>query len=552
MRRTLLKLLELERHAFADGVSDHGDDELEGSGSTEVRARRHRLVAHSSLCRGDGSCENSAAVSFWTGQGSAGGTMTQSDDANPSREPSVAAPEQAHADRGHWATRFGFVLAAAGSAVGLGNIWKFPYITGENGGGLFVVIYLSCIALVGLPIMIAEVLIGRRTQRSPVGAFQQLRGEGTAWHIVGWMGVISGFVILSYYSVVAGWTINYVLMSVAGAFDGKSANEIGEAFGILYAAGDINLFWHFIFMLTTVAIVVGGVSRGIEVWARVLMPVLFALLLVLFFDAVVQPGFGKAVSFLFVPDASKLHPSGVLEALGHSFFTLSLGMGAMLTYGSYVSKDRDIVGSSAVVSILDTAVALLACLILFPVIFSFGMEPQAGPGLVFKSMPIALSQMAGGRVLGIVFFALLFVAALTSAISLLEVVTSTVIDQLGWARRRAALTSGSLIFLFGVPSALSGGGGIFDSWQALVGKNFFDTFDYLASNWLLPLGGLFVAVFVGWVMPDAMRRAEFAAGSRWGKAYPLWNFAVRYVAPLAIFVLWLFSVEILPKEWLRP
>ena len=454
--------------------------------------------------------------------------------------------------RGQWGSRFGFVLAAAGSAVGLGNIWKFPYITGENGGGLFVLIYLVCIALVGLPILIAEVLIGRRSQRSPVGAFQALRGEATAWRVVGWMGVLSGLVILSYYSVVAGWTMNYVLMSVAGAFNGKSAEQIGEAFGTLYGAGDINLFWHCFFMVTTLGVVLGGVTRGIEAWARVLMPVLFALLVLLAIDASLQPGFGKAVSFLFTPEPQKLAPAGVLEALGHSFFTLSLGMGAMLTYGSYVPKDRDIVSSSAIVAGLDTAVALLACLILFPVIFSFGMQPEAGPGLVFKSMPIALSQMAGGRVLSIAFFSLLFLAALTSGISLLEVVVSSLIDQLGWSRKRAALSSALLIFLLGVPSALSGGGALFSKWEALFGKNFFDTFDYLASNWMLPLGGLFIAVFVGWVIPESVRRSEFESGAKWGQAYVVWKISLRYLAPLAIFVLWLFSVEILPKTWLRP
>lgn len=454
--------------------------------------------------------------------------------------------------RGQWGTRFGFVLAAAGSAVGLGNIWKFPYITGENGGGLFVLIYLVCIALVGLPILLAEILIGRRAQRSPVGAFVAIRGEGTAWRVVGWMGVLSGLIILSYYSVVAGWTMNYILMSVAGVFSGKSAEQIGGYFGTLYAAGDINVFWHFLFMVTTLGVVLGGVTKGIEAWARVLMPLLFALLVLLALDASLQPGFGKAVTFLFKPDPGRLAPSGVLEALGHSFFTLSLGMGAMLTYGSYVPKDGDIVTSSTLIAVLDTAVALLACLILFPVIFSFGMQPEAGPGLVFKSIPIALSQMAGGRVLSIAFFALLFVAALTSAISLLEVVVSSLIDQVGWSRRRAALSSAALIFLLGVPSALSGSAGIFSSWETLFGKNFFDTFDYFASNWLLPLGGLFIAVFVGWVVPESVRKAEFQRGSSWGATYVGWKVALRYIAPLAILVLWLFSVEILPKAWLNP
>ncbi len=462
------------------------------------------------------------------------------------------ATDSATASRGQWSTRGGFILAAAGSAVGLGNIWKFPYITGENGGGLFVLIYLVCIALIGLPIMIGELIIGRRAQRSPVGAFQKLRGEQTAWRIIGWMGVLAGFIILSYYSVVAGWTMNYVLMALTRFFSGKSPEEIGSAFGTLYTAWDINLFWHAAFMLTTIGIVLGGIKKGIEAWSRILMPALFLMMLVLLVDAVLQPGFGRAASFVFSPNADKLTPQGVLEALGHSFFTLSLGMGALLTYGSYLSKDRDLVGSSALISGLDTLVALAACLILFPIIFSQGMAAEAGPGLVFKSMPIAFSKMTGGVLLSILFFVLLFFAALSSAISLLEVVASSFIDQLDWTRRRAVLVTGSMIFLFGVPSALAGSGKLFPAWEKLVGKNFFDTFDYLASNWLLPLGGLAIAIFVGWVMPDDERREEFTRGSKLGALYPVWLVSVRFVAPIAITLLWLFSVEILPKHWLAP
>jgi neurotransmitter:Na+ symporter, NSS family len=455
-------------------------------------------------------------------------------------------------DRGQWRSRLGFVLAAAGSAVGLGNVWKFPYITGENGGGIFVLIYLLCVAFIGLPVMIAEVVVGRAAQRSPVGAFQKLSGDLTAWRVVGWMGVVAGFVILSYYSVVAGWTMHYALMGLARFFAGKTPDQIGAAFGTLYGSPDINLFWHFVFLGITVAIVLGGVQRGIEAAARVLMPALLLMLGVLLVDAAFQPGFGRAFDFVFGAHAERLHPAGVLEALGHSFFTLSLGMGAMLTYGSYLSKKDDLVSASVLVSLLDTAVGLIACLVLFPIIFSFGMEPSAGPGLVFKSMPIAFSQMAGGMVLTIVFFVLLFFAALTSAISLLEVVASTLIDQLGWTRRRAVLSMATAIFLFGVPSALSGSGKLFGAWESIMGKNFFDTMDYLASNWLLPLGGLFIALYVGWVMPEAKRAEEFRTGSRFAKLYPVWLWSLRLLVPAAILGLWLFSVEILPKAWLLP
>ena len=455
------------------------------------------------------------------------------------------------AKRGTFGTRLGFILAAAGSAVGLGNVWKFPYITGENGGGLFVLIYLVCIAVIGFPVMLAEMILGRHAGAAPIGAFStSKKGARSAWRLVGFMGVIAGFVILSYYSVVAGWTMNYTLMSASRVFVGKSPEEIGAAFGILYGAGDINLFWHFIFMVITVGIVAGGVQRGIEASARILMPALLVMMLVLVAQAAMSPGFGKALDFVFSPHADKLHPAGVLEALGHSFFTLSVGMGAMLTYGSYLHKKTDIVGSAALVSGLDTMVALLACLVLFPITFSFGMEAKAGPGLVFTNMPIAFSQMKGGMPLSILFFALLFFAALTSAVSLLEVVASTLIDQLGWSRRKSVLSCGAAIFVFGIPSALSGTSRIFSKWNSLHGKNFFDSMDYLASNWLLPLGGLFVSLYVGWAMPEKARKEEFVRGSRWAKFYPVWLLFLRFLVPGAILLLFLFSVEILPKAWL--
>lgn len=462
----------------------------------------------------------------------------------------MSAPEQA---RGQWASRLGFILAAAGSAVGLGNIWKFPYITGEYGGGLFVLVYLFCIAIVGMPIMIAEVIVGRATQRSPVGAFEAVSGVSQAWKIVGWMGVLTGFIILSYYSVVAGWSMHYVWLSAKGQFASATPEQIGAVFGQVYSSAPLNLGWHLIFMTVTIGIVVGGVSKGIEAAARVLMPALMVIMGILLVDAFLQDGFGKAFNFLFMPKMGKLSPAGILEALGHSFFTLSLGMGAMLTYGSYLSKDTDVVSASGLVSILDTGVALIACLILFPIIFTFGMPPQAGPGLVFKSIPIALSQMTGGRILSVAFFLLLFFAALSSAISLLEVVASTLIDQKGWPRKKAAIVMGGLIFLFGIPSALSGvpEGPFNKGWASVFGKNFFDSFDWLASNVLLPSGGLLIAIFVGWFMPESLRKDEFTRGSRWASMYPLWMIFLKFVAPAGILLVLLFSVGIIPKAWLQ-
>ena len=455
-------------------------------------------------------------------------------------------------NRDHWASRLGFVLAAAGSAVGLGNIWKFPYITGEYGGGLFVLIYLVCIALVGAPIMIAEVIIGRATQCSPVGAFSQSPHLPRAWSLVGWMGVLTGFIILSYYSVVAGWSMHYIWLSVSRAFIGLDSSQIGAIFGEVHGSAELNVFWHFAFMIVTTVIVMRGVSKGIENASKILMPALMALLVVLLVDAVFQPGFPKALYFLFAPHAEKLSGAGIMEALGHSFFTLSLGMGGMLTYGSYLSSNTDIVKSSLLVSLLDTVVALAACLVLFPIIFTVGMDSQSGPGLVFQSIPIALMQITGGYFLSIVFFILLFFAALSSAISLLEVVTATMIDQLGWARAKAAVFAGVVVLVVGIPSALSGvTGSVFNErWASIFGKTFFDSFDWLASSVFLPLGGLCITLYVGWVMPENIRRNEFCQGSVFKSQYPIWLVFVRFIAPTGILLLFLFSLGILPKEWL--
>ncbi len=463
--------------------------------------------------------------------------------------------ENATQSRGMWGTRLGFILAAAGSAVGLGNIWKFPYITGENGGGYFVLIYLVCIAVVGLPIMIAEVLMGRATQTTPVRAFGELAGKAGAWKLVGWMGVAAGFVILSYYSVVAGWSANYLLMSVCHFFADKSPEEIEGLFGTLYTAGDINLFWHFAFMAATFGIVVAGIKGGIERWSRVLMPIMFVLLVLLAIRAATMPGIWDALAFLFLPHADSLKPSSVLEALGHAFFTLSVGMGAMLTYGSYLRRESNIVTSSAWITLLDTAVAIAACIAIYPILFTFGMDPKAGPGLVFQSMPILFSQMTAGLLLAILFFALLLFAALTSAISLLEVVTSTIIDNLGWSRRKAAGAAAGAIFLFGVPSALAGSGELFGAWGELFGKNFFDTMDYLASNWMLPLGGLMIAIFVGWFMNGQRRREELLAGTPeaqrglWSGLYAVWLLVLRFAVPLLVLLVLLNKIGVLPTEW---
>jgi SNF family Na+-dependent transporter len=527
--------------------------------------------------------------------------------------------------RGAWGSKLGFVLAAAGSAVGLGNIWKFPYITGENGGGIFVLIYLFCILLIGLPIMIAEIMLGRGTQRSPVGAFGKLSGPGSKWQFVGWLGILAGFIILSYYSVVAGWTLNYTLMSFcdfyhvekhlsftvsdpsAAVFESKHVQAQGKAavyltdatgysrllkrnrdysealmkpdennpqgrivftmnescriqgnnvvdikyripqdgevlkgiFDKVYTSPGINIFWHTIFMVFCMVIVSKGVSKGIEEWSRLLMPVLFVILGVLFVKSMFSGGFGKAWDFLFGFDFSRLKPSGVLEALGHAFFTLSLGMGALLTYGSYLKRDADLTVSAIQISILDTLVALMACLVIFPIVFAYNFPAQGGPGLVFKTMPVIFSQMEGGTFFGVLFFLLLAFAALTSAISLLEVVVSYCVDEVGMKRFKATMAMGGLTYVLGLFSALAGSGTLLPDWLSVYGRNFFDTMDFFASNWLLPFGGLLIAVYMGWFAPADWREKEFKEGSRFASMYGIWLFFIRFVAPAGVLIVFL-------------
>jgi NSS family neurotransmitter:Na+ symporter len=445
--------------------------------------------------------------------------------------------------RGHWKSKMGFVLAAAGSAVGLGNIWKFPYITGVNGGGAFVLIYLACIVLVGLPVMVAEILLGRTTQKSPVGAFKALGGG--FWVVFGWLGLLAGFVILSYYSVVAGWAMHYTYLALSGQIVELGPEGVKPIFGALFASTRLNLFWHLLFMVITVAVVSGGVKKGIERWARILMPALLGLMLILLVNAFTMDGFARAFDFVFGFHAESLTAAGVLEALGHAFFTLSIGMGAMLTYGSYLDRSDDIVSSAVMISILDTAIALLACMVLFPIIFTFGMEAGSGPGLVFVSIPIAMSQMPAGSFFAFVFFALLVFAALTSAISLLEVVASYMIDEKGWSRLKASVVSGVVVAIIGVPSALSGGTHIFgDGFASVFGMNWFDSFDYLASNWLLPLGGLGISLFTAWRVDDAIRHREFLEGSRLAVFYKGWLLVLKFLVPVAIVLVFLHAIGI--------
>ena len=435
--------------------------------------------------------------------------------------------------RGAWTSGLGFVMATAGAAIGLGNVWRFPYITGANGGGLFVLIYLACIALVGLPIMIAELMIGRSTRLSTVSAFKSLTGPRSPWVGLGWLGIAGAFLVLSFYCVVSAWTLRYTVLAASGGLAGRSPDEIRVLFEDLVGSPWLSLVWLSVFMLLTVAVVLRGVKDGLERWSKILVPVLFVLLGGLLVRSFFLDGFGEGSRFVFGLHAERLSGGGVLEALGHAFFTLGAGLGGLLTYGSYLEGKEDIVVGSVVVCLLDTVVALVCCLILFAIIFSYGLPPSQGPGLIFVILPIAFAQMPGGAVLGALFFLLLFFAALTSAISILEVSTAYFVDERGWRRKSATLFAAGVTMVLAIPCALSGGGFFGGGMRRLVGKDWLAFVSDLATNWMAPLGGLGIALFVAWRLGEARRRLEFST-SRARRFYGGWLLVLRYVVPVAM------------------
>ncbi|MBC8203961.1 sodium-dependent transporter [bacterium] len=399
-------------------------------------------------------------------------------------------------EREHWGSRTGFILAAAGSAIGLGNIWKFPFITGMYGGAAFVLAYLICIALVGFPVMLIEFAIGRRTQRNPVGAFKAL-APGTPWFMVGGLGVVAVFVILSYYSVVAGWTLGYIFAAISGAFhnlaEPSQAKDYFENFG---ADPFKTIICHLFFMALVSFVVIKGVKKGIEKWSKILMPLLLVILVVLMIRGLTLPGAEDGVNFLVKPDFSKLNGNTILVALGHAFFTLSLGMGAMITYGSYLSRKENLLSSAVIIVFLDTFIALMAGIAIFTAVFAHGLAPDGGPALIFHVLPTVFPHIPGGYFFGILFFLLLFIAAITSGISLLEVVIAYFTDEKGWSRKTAVIVFGGLVFLVGVPSALSTGP--LADWKIFFGMTFFDFMDYMSFKYMLPLGGFLMCIFVGY------------------------------------------------------
>jgi NSS family neurotransmitter:Na+ symporter len=438
--------------------------------------------------------------------------------------------------RDTWGSKLAFVLAAAGSAIGLGNIWGFPTVAGQNGGAAFLLIYLIAVAFIGAPVMLAELIVGRRTGRNPVGAFKALAPR-TAWVVVGGIGVLTGLMILSFYSVIAGWTLAYIEKTVVGTF-GPGA-DTAAIFAEVASSPLQAIGWHLAFMILTVYVVLGGVRDGIERWTKVLMPVLFLLLVLLAIRAVTLSGAGAGLEFYFKPDFSKVNGTVVLAAIGQAFFSLSLGMGAMITYGSYVSKKDDLVSSAGWVTGFDTTIAILAGLIIFPTLFHAGLEPgEGGPGMVFVVLTSLLSQIPpaplGGIVFGTGFFVLLAIAALTSSVSLLEVVTSWAVDERGWTRRKAAITLGTAAFLIGVPSALANGAVGWLSSLPGVGLDFLSFLFTVFGQYSLVVGALLISIFVGWVWGVRAAGEEVRANDGKFLLGGLWSFLIRFVCPIAI------------------
>ena len=432
-------------------------------------------------------------------------------------------------EREHWTTRLGFILAAAGSAVGLGNIWRFPFITGQMGGAMFLLIYLVTVILIGYPLMVTEITLGKKAQKNPLGTFKELAPD-TPWWLVGALVILTAFIIMSYYSVVAGWAMHYSVESATGLPEEEHGAEFLDHVSGMWMPA----LYHAIFMALTAGIVALGVVKGIQRTVKLLMPVLFILILVVIGRALTLDGAMEGLEFYLSPELGDVTIESLNAAIGQAFFTLSLGMGIIITYGSYLDDEENVADNAASVVGLDTLIAILAGFAIFPAVFAMGFDPAEGAGLTFITLPAVFAEMPAGSFFGFLFFVLLTIAALTSAISLTEVVVSWLIDEYGWARMKAAALIGTLMFLFGIPPIL--GYGAWDGFE-FYGMDILDTYDFWADSVMLPLGGLLVAIFAGYVFKannvadEANRTAEKIKVGKWFS--PL----VRYLIPIAIAVI---------------
>ncbi len=439
---------------------------------------------------------------------------------------------------------FGLVAAAVGSAVGLGNIWRFPYITGVYGGGAFLIVYLICVVIIGIPVMISEFIIGREGEKDAIGSYKALAPEGK-WYISGVLGVAAAFLILAFYGVVAGWSIEYIFSSIINKFSGMGASQIENYFVGFMSSPIRPIIWQVIFMAITAFVVAAGVEEGIEKYSKIFLPILLVLIIILGIRSVTLPGGKAGLEFLFKPDFSKLTKEGVLAALGHAFFSLSLGMGIMITYGAYIPKEEKLIGTAVKVSIADTIIALLSGIAIFPAVFAFGISPNSGPGLVFITLPNIFAQMPGGYIFSIMFFIFFALAALTSTISLLEAVVAYVNKTFDTGRVKATVISATLISILGIFASLSNGP---LSGFTIKGFNLFDFLDNLTADFFLPISAMISCIFVGWKLDKKIVEKQLTNdGIHQVKYMNLLSFMVKIVSPIAILVVFFTGIF---ERWL--
>lgn len=444
----------------------------------------------------------------------------------------------------HWSSRLTYIMAAAGAAIGLGNIWRFPYLAGINGGGAFVLMYIGFVIVLGLPLMISEVAIGRRGSANASDAFKEIatfRGSSHWWSLAGMIQIVAGFLILSYYSVIGGWVLHYIVHSTLGTFSNISAADTNILFNEMLASPMTMLFWDSLVVLACVVIIARGIHKGLEKAIVIMVPALVILVVIMSVYAIEAGSFHQGMAFLFKPDFHLVTIKSVLLALGQAFFSLGIGMGIMLTYGTYVDKNTSLVGTSMAICAADTAIALIAGITIFPIVFAFNLAPNAGPSLIFKSLPLAFGHMPMGRLFGTLFFLMLTFAALTSAIALLEPMVMYLTEKTGWTRHKAASVAGFALWILSIGTVLS-----FNthSHPIFFGMTFFDFIDYLTSNILLPLGGMLTAIFTGWVMYRTDTCDELKLNHR-HRLYRFWRLSMRFIAPVGIAVIFAKSVGIL-------
>lgn len=444
-------------------------------------------------------------------------------------------PEQ----RGAFSSSFGTLMAVVGSAVGLGNIWRFPYLAGANGGAAFLLLYVVLVVLVGLPLILSEFILGRATHRGAVGSFKQLAPR-TKWYLVGYMGVVAGFCILGFYSVIAGWSVRFLYDAIINANAGQSYDEIAAGFNAFKNTGWQPMLLAIGFLAFTALVILKGVEKGVERWNKFLMPLLILILIVLCVNSFTLDGFREGMTFLFKPDFSKITANTVLDALGQVFFTLSLGMGVMITYSSYVVKPENMLRSKGIVTIIDTSIAIISGIAIFPAVFTFGISPTQGPDLIFLTLPNVFAQMSGGQYVGILFFLLITIAALTSVVSIFEMLTNYLMEEFKMTRRRAVLW---LFVTLSLLAALCAQSQVEGSRLMIGPYNVFDFLDMLSSNYLMTLGGLLVVIFTGWFISEKRLRKVFTTNGMYNnRIFPIFRFVIRFVSPIAVAIIFLSKI----------